>query len=61
MARSPVNNKIKYIIMALLAIGAIAAAWIVIFMLDPDNGSFPYPEMISFLSKARHRVLKAPV
>lgn len=40
MARSPVNNKIKYIIMALLAIGAIAAAWIVIFMLDPDNGSF---------------------
>lgn len=40
MARSPVNNKIKYIIMAVLAIGAIAAAWIVIFIMDPDNGSF---------------------
>ena len=38
--RNTGKNIIKYIITALLAIGAIAAAWVFLFILDPGNDSF---------------------
>ena len=38
------DKKIKYLILAVTAIVAIAASWIIIFMMNPVNGSFSASE-----------------